>query len=664
MSAYSRTFTSLVLILASGVCISCGGGGTSGGGGGGGTPPPVPQTRLIPLPGNPPNSGLAGSSTFMELEVVDDGNFPVANSVVTFSSSTAGVEFYPSRETTTEFGLARTIVHLPNTVHSTLSITATTNTGGTYTGTVNTGMRVVRTYGTPSAATGVVGPDGTFFGGGTFNDISTVFNPDGSVRKSFASPYPSGKLPMSGHLPMLAPGGTLYYYDYLMLVPMDSNLNPLSPIDLYGRGGSPGRAVPAVGSDGKIYTSGCFDYQVHDSTGAIASRHALYFDVPSQVFIGDCYVLVNSSDNPVIYGRVGSDDYFIAEYDQNGKAIHFAHLPPQFGYQPSIVAKSNGNYVVQSADQMAELDSGFQVAHILFSPDPTWGSLAGIDSNSRYYFQSVRYGTWGSDPGVYWVCDETGQVVFSSGESDATTANYPMYNQAHIYNPQSATADPSTGTVYIASAKGISVYRAGAYVTRWPNAGGYSIAFSPSNEIYAISDAGATVFDLSGNLVRTLTYPQIRSSILLPDIAIDQKGNKFLFDTGIGTVHQIGPDDTYIKPITLPTGDYNGNARGLAATSDGALIVAPTNPGSGGTILLVEKIRLDGSLVWSKSVTPKVFGGFPRVDSTDRIYIGSLVLDSNGNTLSDVGFAQKVITPFGSHVVMLSDWTICELSAD
>jgi len=505
--------------------------------------------------------------------------------------------------------------------------------------------------------------DGTFFSSRTFTDISSVFNPDGSLLQGLAPPYPAGKFPMSGTVPIVSPDGKLYYWESAMIVPMDSNLTPLAPIDIYGRGGYNDLTVPAVGSTGKIYSTKCAGYSVYDSTGAVTENHATYFDTAGQQFIGGCHLFVNSSNNPVIYGRIGSGDVLVADYDQSGNPLHHAHVPPQFGNNPSIVSESNGKYLVHFADQLGELDSTFQLAQTLFSPDPTWGTLAGIDAGGNYYFQSVPQGTAGPNPGTYRVCDHNGQIIFSEGESDFSAGSHTKYNQAHIYRPHAATSDPSNGSVYIADGRGIVVYQNGAYVESWPNAGGNSIAFSPTHEIYATSNQGATVFDLTGNIVRTLTYPQILSGMLMVDIAIDESGNKYLYDSGSGVIHKIAPNDSYEKLISLPSGDLNGNARGIATTPDGNLIYTATNP-SDASGVLVQKVTTDGSLIWSVPAKPKVYGGFPRVDSSGRIYIGSLVLDSAGQKLSDVGFAMNVITPFGSHVVMVSDWTIYELSAD
>jgi len=658
----SKTITLISLTAIFLGTLSCGGGGTSTGGGGG-TPPPVPQTTVVALAGNAPTWGLAGSATLVEVKVLDSSNSPVANSVVTFSTSTPGVELYPSQATTTGFGIARTVVHLPIKVHSAFSVTAKANTGGSYTASVSTGMQLVRTYGTPNAGGGVVSSDGAFFGGPTFTDISSVFNPDGSLRQSLAPSYAVGKYPMSGQVPILTPDGKLYYWEENMILPVDSAFNPLSPIDIYGRGGYAGTVVPAVDSNGRIYTTHCAGYSAHDSAGKVTADYATFFDTIGKQYIGACHMLVNSSNNPVIYGRLDTDDVFIVEYDQTGKPIHYAHLPARFGNDPSVIAEPNGRYLVHYSDQLAELDSTFQVAQNLFSPDPAWGLLAGIDSGGRYYFQSVTPGTGGPNPGAYWVCDHTGLLLYSEGEPDFSVGTHLKNNQSHIYNPHAATSDSTGRTVYIADGRGIVVYQDTTYVTTWLNAGGYSIAFAPSNEIYATSNQGATVFDLSGNVVRTLVYPQIQSGILMVDIAVDQVGNKFIYDPGHSTIHQIGPDDSYVRAINLPAGTYQNNARGIALTPDGNLIVTAFDPGNG-TGVLVMKISRDGSLIWSVSAAPKVYGGFPRVDSSGRIYVGSIVLDSSGKKLSDVGFAMNVVVPVGNHVVMLSDRTIYELSAD
>src|SRR4051794_32063220 len=179
--ALYRSSLALSFVLLTSLFTACGGGGGSSPGGGGITPPPISTTvtagsRIQFL------YGLAGNRAVFDVKVVDGQARPVPNAAVTFSASLSGVELYPTQATTTSFGIVQTVIHLPPAANASFTVTATAATGGSFTATVNTGMRLVRTIGAPNAAGGVVRSDGSFISGGTTSDVGAIFNPDGTLR--------------------------------------------------------------------------------------------------------------------------------------------------------------------------------------------------------------------------------------------------------------------------------------------------------------------------------------------------------------------------------------------------------------------------------------------------------------------------------------------------
>jgi hypothetical protein len=605
----------------------------------------------------------------VSVKVVDGSNIPVFGATVAFSASINGVELFPTQATTTKLGIARTLVHLPTIVNSSFTITGTAVSGGSFSQTVSIGMRLVRTFGSPNTSGGAVRPDGTFLAGATKIDAAGAFNPDGSLRNIVASPYAAGKIPAIGMYPAVAPDGTPYYWDSQQgfLVLLDSNLTPTAAFDLLSQ--SITGTIPVIGSlpppvvdaNHKIYTvpPTCNAFYALDASGSVIGQHGLAFEP----FQGSCYLTLSPSGNPVVYGMVSglnqSANYFLAvEYDPNGNVLHHGQL----NTLPRLFARTDGTYVTDTiGGNVSVLDTDFHVMRNLFAFNHAWGALAGVDNNGRYYFQTILP-AW--DPstdviGFYTIVDGAGNVLFSNGQPDGSAAPYPMYNQNH--GTQVFAADSATDTVYAinytADSKHILVvYKNGVYVSSYPTTMSNKAQLSPSGEFYDLVDyyGAMKVYDLTGKLVRSLTYPQI-TGYGIAIIRVDSRGYKYV-DVFGKTVHVIAPDDSYIKAITVS--QALSGYQGFDLAQDGNFIFS-----SSGTVL---KIDQSGVVLWSVSVSPYIppVTGTIAVDAAGRIYFGSLVMDSNGKTISDVGFFKQEIVPIGKHVLMFGHNTIYELSAE
>jgi hypothetical protein len=671
-SAFLQRILFLGLSLSTSILTSCGGGGSNSGGGGGGGNPPTAQTSVTTASGDLFLYGLAGSSVVFDVKVVDSLNQPVSNATVRFTASQAGVELYPAQVSTTSTGIATTVVHLPTLINTSFTVTGKADSGGSYTGTFQTGMRLVRTIGLPNASGGAVLPDGTYISGSTSQDLSGVYNPDGTLRKLVEFVLPSGKIPTLGTLPGVTQDGRPYYVDRGFISFLDGNFDVVNLVDLDGAGGA-GRIPPVIGANGKIYTTACDSLVVHDNRGAmIGIPHGLYWEYKGEIFQGGCSLVVNSAGNPVMYGRVlnstlTSDYTLVVEYDQNGEALQHAQLTTF----PWLVPRPDGTYIAAWAN-VDVLDSKFQLKKTLFSR--AWGKLDGVDNNNRFYFSAPDV----SGAGTYRVLDINGTILFSNGDSDQATGPYPMYNQWH--GAQVIAADDTSDSIYAlqyvsSSVRNLIIYQNGTYLTSYPTTLGVGydthLAISPSRELYAMSEslgAGLQVYNLTGQLVKTLNYQQL-AAVGIDDVQIDANGYKYL-DSFEQTIHVLAPDDSYMKAITLP--QSLPAERGFALTGDGGFVFA-VHSDKGWSI---EKLDSSGSVVWTVpgpallTTDPTTLGqnvshyGPIRVDAAGRIYYGSMVLDSNGKILHDVGFYRSMVIPKGNHVLMYGQRAIYELSVE
>lgn len=660
---------SLSLLLSIFTFTNCGGGGSSTSSGGGGSSPATVKTSVTTSSGDLFLWGLAGSSVVFDVKVVDAQNQPVSNATVRFTASQAGVELYPTTVSTTANGIATAMVHLPGLINTSFTVTGTADSGGSYAGTFHTGMRLVRTIGLPNAAKGAVLPDGTYFSSSTWEDLSGVYNPDGSLRKMVGLVYPSGKIPTLGRVAGVTQDGRPYYADRGYLAFLDANFEVVNLIDLGGRGGGAGLVPPVIGANGKIYTTDCFSLVVHDNTGAVVGiPHNLFAEYKGQIFQGGCGLVVNASGNPVVYGRVTdisvTTNYtLVGEYDQSGEVLQHAQLTTF----PTLIPRPDGTYIAAYAN-VDVLDSKFQLKQTLFPLN--WGTLAGVDNSNRFYFHATDVST----AGTYRVLDINGNVLFSNGDSDQASAPYPMYNQEH--SVRVIAADDVTDSIYALQVYGsttnLVIYRNGTYLTSYPiNLGVSSVHFamSPAKELYMASYSDFRVYDLTGSLVRTLTYPQLAGGVI-DDIQIAPDGFKYLSSSFKKLIYVLAPDDTYVKAIPLPQNatEYPG----LALTGDGGFVFAVDSDNG----WLIEKIDSFGSVVWtmpgpkSQTADPTALGedsihyGPIRVDAAGRIYFGSMVMDSNGKILHDAGFYRNGVVPIGNHVLMFGQRAIYELSAE
>ncbi|MGH9523775.1 MAG: Ig-like domain-containing protein [Terriglobales bacterium] len=680
MNARVRAFITGIAVLSLLILSSCGGGGGGSSSApltGGGTQSALPKTAVTAASSSLTRD-LAGGFTVVSVKVVDDQNVPVSGATVTFSSSATGLELFPTQATTTRLGIARTIVHLPTTVNSSFTVNASAASGGSFSQTVTTGMRLVRTLGTPNVSGGAVRPDVTFLAGATGLDVAGAFNPDGPLKKTVTSPYPAGIVPAIGMYPSIALDGTPLYWDSQQgfLTLLDSNLNPVTSIDLFSRAGTgytPPPVVdslpaPVVDASHKIYTvpGTCDAFYALDASGSVIGlKHDLSFDYNQQIFEGGCYITLSPSGNPVVYGIVPganqSANYFLAvEYDPNGNVLHRAQL----SILPRLFAQADGTYITDTATpgHVSVMDTSFHLVRDLFSTKVEWGALAGVDTNGRYYFQTRSPG-WEKntgDIGSYTVVEGGGNVLFSSGEKDDSTASYPMYNQNH--GTGVFTADATSDTVYAirGSASGkyyLVVYKNGTYLASYPTTMSNRAQLSPSGQFYDTPDYFGTmrVYDLRGSLVKAVTYPQMANTYRINAIRIDSQDYKYV-DVDEKTVYVLAPDDSYVKAIAIPS--PWPRYPGFDLTPDGNFIFV--------TSAVVQKIDQNGIVLWSSQQNPYLFPavGSAVVDAAGRIYFGSLVMDSNGNKLSDVGFFKTLTVPFGRHVLMFGLNTIYELSAE
>jgi hypothetical protein len=412
---------------------------------------------------------------------------------------------------------------------------------------------------------------------------------------------------------------------------------------------------------------------VHDNTGAtVGIPHDLCWEYLTQIFQGECRLGVNAAGNPIIYGRVldssmTADHTLVVEYDQNGEMLQHAQLTTF----PWLVPRPDGTYIAAWAN-VDVLDSKFQLKQTLFPRD--WGTLDGVDNNNRFYFSAPDV----SGAGTYRVLDINGTILFSNGDSDQATAPYPMYNRDH--GVQVIAAEDASDSIYAlqyvsSSMRNLVIYQNGTYLASYPTTLGVGynthLAISPSNEFYATGEslgAGLQVYNLTGQLVKTLNYPQL-AAVGIDDIQIDSNGYKYL-DSFEKTIHVIAPDDSYIKAITLP--QTFPAERGFAVTGDGGFVFAV----QGDKSWLIEKLDGSGVVIWAVpgpaqlTTDPTTLGqgishyGPIRVDAAGRIYYGSMVLDSNGKVLHDVGFYRSKVIPKGNHVLMYGQRAIYELSAE
>jgi hypothetical protein len=135
--------------------------------------------------------------------------------------------------------------------------------------------------------------------------------------------------------------------------------------------------------------------------------------------------------------------------------------------------------------------------------------------------------------------------------------------------------------------------------------------------------SSVAVTDLTGKLLRTIAVPGFGKA---SGIAIDGNDNKYLMDVANGAVVVLDSADKYARTLKLnvPQGQ-TFDAGGIASAPDGTLVLnisSLLNVGSTTPASYVKKIHLDGTELWSTSIT----SDFSRVhsvtvDDLGRIYV-------------------------------------------
>jgi sugar lactone lactonase YvrE len=156
------------------------------------------------------------------------------------------------------------------------------------------------------------------------------------------------------------------------------------------------------------------------------------------------------------------------------------------------------------------------------------------------------------------------------------------------------------------------------------------------------------VYDLSGNPLRSLPFPQIQKP---SGIGIAPDGTKFVLDVALRSIHQIDSSDSYVGSfaLTLPS-DVSLVSGNVVVGPDGNLLLGVSDSvptGSASSDTYVKKITKTGTEIWSVAVPILPNANFMNlaVDTSGRVYVLRStrleIWDTNGNPLSRIDLAQS-----------------------
>jgi hypothetical protein len=304
-----------------------------------------------------------------------------------------------------------------------------------------------------------------------------------------------------------------------------------------------------------------------------------------------------------------------------------------------MVQDPQGRFVIAVFHDVYVFDQQYnQVMHIQ-SGDPAFGAyLRGMDSASNLYmlesgnyaFQLVKY-------------DSNGNRLWSSGSYPVDDPNTVYPSPFLMLGTPSVVTDPVTNNVLILNGDWVIVYGNSVYQNMFQAPANVSMGIDSSSELYfPVYDfnsqtSAVTVTDLTGKVLRTISVPGFGKA---SGIAIDPNDNKYLMDVANAAVLVLDPSDNYVGTLKLsvPQGQ-TFDAGGIAWAPDGSLVLNVSsllNVGSKTPASYVKKIHLDGTEVWSTSVTSdwsRVHN--VAVDSQGRIYIlrglALEIWDASGN---------------------------------
>ena len=334
-----------------------------------------------------------------------------------------------------------------------------------------------------------------------------------------------------------------------------------------------------------------------------------------------------------------------------------------FSYGPSrMVQDPQGRFVIAVFHDVYAFDQQYnQVMHIQ-SGDAAFGSyLRGMDSDSNLYM--VESGNYTFELVKY---DRNGTRLWSTGSFPADDPNTVYPSPFLMQRTPSVVSDPVTGNVLILNWGWVTVYANGVYRGTFQAPANVSMSLDSGRELYfPVYDynsqtSSVTVTDLTGKLLRTIAVPGFGKA---SGIAIDSKDNKYLMDVANTAVLMLDASDNYTGSLKLnvPQGQ-TFDTGGIAWAPDGTLVlnlsslldVGSTIPAS-----YVKKINLDGTEVWSTSITSdwsRVHN--VAVDNAGRIYVlRGLALEIwDGNDKKTGGVDLAISGNDGVDLIGLSTW--------
>lgn len=677
LSRHSTIKSYLSVLFLPLVLFGCGGGGNSSSPPP--PPPPPPGPTTVTIVEGDQQSTFAGGMLLVPLHVSvkrSDGSVP--NPAKVAFSVPSGVQLTPSQLTVGPKGDARTLVYLPATPNSEFDIVATADTGGAATFHEFTGPRIVHVFGNASVLNGAVAADGTFLAMGQGTGINencspAVFAPDGTLRAFLGSPLQKPNIPdpnvlgwngsAFGSPTVTGRDGMIYFNTGPGIEVLNTNLDLVRFIDpVFANSTVEPEDLFAVDKSGNVYAVSSTNsdqptVQILGQDGK--TLKSLAVSLPggtSAIGIG-----VNDAGNIVLLVSDGSANNSLREFDSTGNLVRTATLT--FSYGPSrMVQDPQGRFVIAVFHDVYVFDQQYnQVMHIQ-SGDAGFGSdLRGMDSASNVYmvesgnytFQLVKY-------------DSNGNRLWSTGAypTDDPKTVYP--SPFLIQSSPSVVSDPTTNDVLILHGGWVFIYANGIYQSTFRAPANVSMSLDSSGELYfPVYDynsgtSSVTVTDQTGKLLRTIAVPGFGKA---SGIAIDPNDNKYLMDVANSAVLVLDPSDTYVGTLKLnvPQGQ-TFDAGGIAWAPDGTLVLNVSsllNVGSTIPASYVKKVRLDGTELWSTSITSdwsRVHN--VAVDNLGRIYVlrglAFEVWDGNGNKTGEMDLG--IFGNDGVDLVGLSSW--------
>jgi hypothetical protein len=655
-------------------CASSGGSGNSQGGGNSGAGVPA---AISVSAGNQQN-GVPGETldTPADVKVVDNAGNAVPNATVTFSAS-AGGQVFAATVSTRFNGHARTLMRLPGTPFTKMTVTASVGALST-TLTETTGPRLTATYGNATATRGRVRPDGNYFGIGRDGDLEPDigydwFAPNGTLAGRLGPLQATMGLPgmFDNMWSVLAtPDEKLYFRSGIdtsinsaYVVELDSGLNLVEFVDLDSSyevesALSSFSGPTAVDAAGNLYLA------QNSCSGTPACNNEIYIFNPSGTNTGKVPInltmlgiAVNAAGNIValVFPPTGP---VLAEYSLSGQLVN-SPSTPAFSELAQMVQDPAGNYIILDEGTVYTFDQNYlllNTASLKTYLEATQMVLSGADSAGNIYLSS----SVSTDLSKY---DQNGNLlsVTALPVQSGCTGCPPPVSINGLVAPFAMASDPVTGDLYaldanLAYGPTINQYVSGQYTSRlappsivFANDIGVSIA--RNFYVVDLKNTDIQVLDMSGNAVSTLLSSQVGSPV---SIALDSSDNKYVLDISNTSVHVLNSSDQTVTTFTLNLpANYGSTVGGLIrVAADGTLVVCFNDDNT----YVVKKLGTDGSEVFSQSWKQTDFAvAGVTGDSKGNTFVAGYdqmqVLDPNGNELgqfdiqiyagSDCGIAQQ-----------------------